>query len=205
MFRQKGRGYAIRVMAPTSRGRLTSPEGPAGMSGAIRSQPNERSRYSLIVVLRSRLRSRQASTLATMDATLAVSSSGVDALKNSIGSATWAADGHPSSTIPWISGALSVTDRTTSLRTYRVRGWSRSRQRRLGAVPPGDPLAVVEARGPVDQRDGKHPRATARHRASPGDGIAGRPVVVVERLGDQVAGGAEPTSAIASSTPDRRS
>ena len=70
-----------------------------------------------MVELRSRPRSRQASTLAIIRATLASSSSGVVALKKSMGSATWPADGQPSSTMPSISGAPSVSGRTTSLRT----------------------------------------------------------------------------------------
>jgi len=70
-----------------------------------------------MVELRSRARSRQASTLAIIRDTFGVGSAGVVALKNSMGSATCPVDGHASSTIPSMSGAPSVSGRTTSLRT----------------------------------------------------------------------------------------
>ena len=75
-------------------------------------------RYSLMVELRNRPRSRHAVTLWNIVLMLLASRSGSPLpLKNSIGSATCAADGQASSTMPSISGAPAVTGRTTSLRT----------------------------------------------------------------------------------------
>ena len=127
------------------------------------------------------------------------------ALKNSMGSATWPVDGHASSTMPSISGAPSDSERTTSLRTYRVRGWSSAGDRRLGAVPPGDPLAVAEALGPVDEGHGQHAGRPLAVGPVAGRGVRGGPVVVVERLDHQVGrpcGGPSSASAgLASTAP----
>src|SRR5664280_2589386 len=67
-------------------------------------------------------------------------------------------------------------------------GLQLGRDRRLGAVPTGDPLAVPEPFGPMDERHRQDARRPGAVLPVPRRCVPGGPVVVVEGLDHQVAG-----------------
>ena len=164
-------------------------------------------RYSLMVMLRMRARSRQAFTLSSMAVMCSRQHRGVAVRVEEQHGVGDVSRRGPRLLDDAVDLGRPVGERTHHLvADVAAPRLELARKRRLRAVPSLDPRRVVEALGPVDERHGEDAGRPLAVGPVPGPGVRGRAVVLVERLDHEVAGAREPhVATIGSSRGARRS